>query len=158
MPNLPPLKKLNPGDFKFAITPKGVTMNTKMIGLLTGVFCCLQLALFAEAPVDDTPGREQGMYQTLTMLALAVAFFYFILWRPEQKRRKAAEQQRSSLKQGDRVNAMGIIGTIIRVNDNSVIVKMYDGSKLEFVKGAISEILPSESETKTVTADNAKEE
>ncbi|MFA6915631.1 MAG: preprotein translocase subunit YajC [Parachlamydiales bacterium] len=133
-------------------------MNKKMTWLLTGLFCCLQLSLFAEAPVDDTPVSDQGMYQTFTMLALAVAFFYFILWRPEQKRRKAAEEQRSSLKQGDRVNAMGIIGTIIRVNDNSVIVKMYDGSKLEFVKGAISETLPStEGEVKS-NGDVAKEE
>lgn len=124
-----------------------------------GLFCCLQLALFAEAPLDDAAPREQGMYQTLTMLALAAAFFYFILWRPEQKRRQAAEKQRASLKQGDRVNAMGIIGTIIRINDNSVIVKMYDGSKLEFVKGAVTEILSSDEEAaKAAPGENAKEE
>ena len=57
--------------------------------LLAVFFCGLQMSLFAQAPADDIPVREQSMYQTFILLALALAFFYFILWRPEQKRRKA---------------------------------------------------------------------
>ncbi len=113
----------------------------------------LQTALFAEAAPEDLPIREQSLYQTLVLLALALAFFYFILWRPEQKRRKAMEAQRAALKQGDRVSALGIIGTIVRLNDNTVILKMYDGSKIEVYKGAISETLPP-----LAAGENKKEE
>ena len=32
--------------------------------------------------------KGQDFYQTMIMVGIAVVFFYFILWRPEQKRRK----------------------------------------------------------------------
>ncbi len=100
--------------------------------------------LFAQD--GDSPPRDQGLWQTLIMIAIALLFFYFILWRPEQKRRKAMEAQRNSLKKGDKVTAMGIIGTVIRIQENTVILKMYDGSKIEFLKGAIADIIPGSEE------------
>ncbi len=87
-----------------------------------------------------TPPQDQGLWQTLSMILIALVFFYFILWRPEQKRRKIIEDQRSSMKKGDRVTAMGIVGTVVRVQDHTVIVKMVDGSKIEFLKGAITDV------------------
>jgi len=115
------------------------------------LFVCLQAALvsspfLAADDGDAMPPRDQGMWQTLIMIAVALMFFYFILWRPEQKRRKIIEAQRSSLKKGDRVTAMGIIGTIVRVQDQTVILKMVDGAKIEFLKGAITEVLPGTEE------------
>ncbi len=86
------------------------------------------------------PAREQGFSQTLIMIGIALLFFYFILWRPEKKRRKALEERRSAMQKGDRVTAMGILGTIHRVEKETVIVKMYDGSKIEFLKAAISDV------------------
>jgi len=74
------------------------------------------------------------------MILVALLFFYFILWRPEQKRRKAIETKRSGMKKGDRVTAMGIIGTVHNVSDQTVILKMHDGAKLEFLKQAITEV------------------
>lgn len=108
------------------------------------ILLALPVTLFAQD--NAVPPPEQSFYQTLVMIAIALMFFYFILWRPEQKRRKAMEEQRSALKQGDRVTAMGIVGTVVRIQDQTVILKMYDGSKLEFLKGAISEILPGTEE------------
>lgn len=91
----------------------------------------------------EAPPRDQGMMQTIVMIGIAMLFFYFILWRPEQKRRKALEQQRASLKKGDRVNAMGIVGTIHQLKDESVILNMVDGNKIEVLKGAITEVTGS---------------
>ncbi|MCH9614806.1 MAG: hypothetical protein SP1CHLAM54_00210 [Chlamydiia bacterium] len=87
-----------------------------------------------------TEGREQNLWQTLIVIAIFFVFFYFILWRPEKKRRKKLENARSSLKTGDRVTAMGIIGTVEQINDDSIILKMFDGSKLEFVKASVTEV------------------
>jgi preprotein translocase subunit YajC len=97
----------------------------------------LPAAAFAQ---DATPAQGGGMYQTLVMIGIALVFFYFILWRPEQKRRKAAEKLRSSLKKGDKVTAMAIIGTIDRMTDTTVIMKMVDGSKIEVLKAAITDV------------------
>jgi preprotein translocase subunit YajC len=112
---------------------------------LTYLVICLQIflihaSLFCAGEGEAPPPRDQGLWQTVIMLGIAVLFFYFILWRPEQKRRKAMEEQRQALKKGDRVTAMGIIGTVLRVQDQTVILKMYDGTKIEVLKGAITDV------------------
>jgi preprotein translocase subunit YajC len=90
----------------------------------------------------------------MIMIAIAMTFFYFILWRPEQKRRKALETQRDALKKGDRVTAMGIIGTVLKIQEQTVILKMYDGAKIEVLKGAITDVLPgSEEDAKKIEKD-----
>lgn len=106
----------------------------------------LNVGVFAE-DVPAAPPRDQGLGQTLIMIAIALVFFYLILWRPEQKRRKAMEEQRSTMKKGDRVTAMGIVGTVSKIQENTVIVKMVDGSQIEFLKAAISEVYPGNDES-----------
>lgn len=88
--------------------------------------------------------NQNSLWQTMIMIGIAILFFYFILWRPEKKRRKAMEDKRSAMKKGDRVTAMGIVGTLERIKEQTVIVKMVDGTKIEFIKGAISEVKPME--------------
>lgn len=119
-------------------------MKSKYYALFT--LFCLLLSSGLGAQEEAAPAPDQSFVQTLTMIGIAFAFFYFILWRPEQKRRKALEEQRGGLKKGDRVAAMGILGTVVRVGENTVILKMYDGTKLEFYKAAITDILPETEE------------
>lgn len=96
-------------------------------------------------------GAQGGLTSTFMMIAIALVFFYFILWRPEQKRRKAAEQMRSGLKKGDRVTAMGIIGKIERIQDHTVVLKMVDGAKIEMLKAAITDVQPAAAEEEVKT-------
>lgn len=103
---------------------------------LTFVTC----PLFAQEGNAAAGGRDQSFWQTLIMIAIALVFFYFILWRPEQKRRKAMEKQRSALKKGDRVTAMGIVGKVDKVQDTIVTLKMVDGTKIEVLKAAITDV------------------
>lgn len=106
---------------------------------------------FLSAQEEGAAPPTQNMWQTVAMIVIALAFFYLLLWRPEQKRRKVLEEQRASIKQGDRVVAMGIIGTVLRVENDTVILKMYDGAKIEVLKGAITDVSDKEEP-------NAKEE
>lgn len=105
-------------------------------------FFVLPAFLFAQ---DATPNAQGGLTQTLIMIGVALVFFYLILWRPEQKRRKAAESMRSTLKKGDKVTAMAIVGTIDRINEQTVVLKMIDGSKIEMLKAAITDVQPASS-------------
>ena len=107
-------------------------------------------SLFADEAA--APASGGNMAQTLMLLGFGVVFFYFLLWRPEQKRRKAMEKQRNGLKKGDRVTAMGIIGSVVRIQDNTVILKMVDGSKIEVLKMAISDVQPGTDEVTEVQA------
>lgn len=118
---------------------------------ITYALICLQTfilssPLLAANEEDAMPSREQGLMQTVMMISIALLFFYFILWRPEQKRRKEMESQRDALKKGDRVTAMGIIGTVVRIQEQTVILKMYDGAKIEVLKGAITDVMPGTEE------------
>ena len=101
----------------------------------------LSATLFAEEAAPAA--RQQSMWQTLMMIGIALLFFYLILWRPEQKRRKKMQDLRSRMSKGDRVTAMGIIGTIVRVDEATVILKMVDGAKIEVLKNAISDVQPA---------------
>lgn len=116
------------------------------VGIVALLFTSMP-ALFAEG---EPAARGGSIWQTLIMVGIAILFFYFILWRPENKRRKTMEKKRNEMKKGDQVTAMGIIGTIDRIKENTVIVKMVDGAKVEFLKGAISEVVAQE-EQKTET-------
>jgi len=109
---------------------------------LTCAALLTSFTLFAEEAAPATPERGQSMWQTLILLAVAIVFFYFILWRPEQKRRKNLEKQRAAMKKGDRVTAMGIVGTLIKIQEKTAIVKMYDGSKIEILLQAITDVQP----------------
>lgn len=113
------------------------------------LFFAVPAFAFAE---DAAPNARSGMVSTLIMIGLAMVFFYFILWRPEQKRRKAAEKMRSSLKKGDRVTAMGIVGTVVRVQEQSIILRMVEGAKIEVLKAAITDVQPGVEESEKIDA------
>lgn len=98
------------------------------------------MKLFAE---EDIVQPKNTFTQPAIMLGVAVLFFYFILWRPEQKRRKAIEQRKNQLAKGDRVTAMGIIGVIDEIREHTVVLTIASG-KIEVVKAAISEVLKSD--------------
>ncbi|MBF5058981.1 preprotein translocase subunit YajC [Candidatus Neptunochlamydia vexilliferae] len=112
----------------------------------------LSATLFAE---EGAPARQQSMMQTFMMIGIALLFFYMILWRPEQKRRKKMQQQRDSMSKGDRITAMGIVGTLVRVEKETVILKMVDGSKIEVLKQAISNVQPGNETTEETQTNGA---
>lgn len=113
----------------------------KTIALFLGMALLATQAAFAQE-TEFGPTKEQGLWQTVIMIGIAMLFFYLILWRPEQKRRKALDQLRNSMKKGDKVVAMGILGTVVRAEEHTVVLKMYDGAKIEVLKGAITEVAP----------------
>lgn len=110
----------------------------KFVSFLS-LFSFLTMSLFAEEAMENT-ARQNSLWQTLLMIGIAIVFFYFILWRPEKKRRKEMEEKRGSMQKGDQVTAMGIVGTLDQDKKDTVILKMVDGNKIEFLKGAISDV------------------
>ena len=78
--------------------------------------------------------------ETIIMLVLMLAIFYFMLIRPENKRKKEAEQMRSALKNGDKITTIGgIMGTVVDVKDDSFVIETSaDRVRVEFAKWALS--------------------
>ena len=80
------------------------------------------------------------MDMTIIMIVAMVAIMYFMLIRPENKRKKEAENMRNSLAVGDEVTTIGGIGgTICAVKDNTFVLETgADRVRIEMTKWAIS--------------------
>ena len=87
-----------------------------------------------------TPAPTGGLGSTVVMMVLMIAIFYFMLIRPENKRKKEAEQMRSAVKKGDKVVTIGgITGTVVDVKDNKFVLETgADQVRIEFEKWALS--------------------
>ncbi len=85
-------------------------------------------------------GTGGGMLGTLLMLVVMIGVFYFLLIRPENKRKKEAEQMRSAVKTGDEIVTIGgIIGTVVSVKDDKFVMETSaDQVRIELAKWAIS--------------------
>ena len=81
-----------------------------------------------------------SLASTVIMLALMFAIFYFMLIRPENKRKKEAEQMRSSVKVGDHITTIGgIIGVVVNVKDEKFVIETgADQVRIELAKWALS--------------------
>lgn len=79
-------------------------------------------------------------YETIIMLVAMVAIFYFLLIRPENKKKKAVTEMRNSLKVGDEITTIGgVVGTICAIKDETIVMETgADRVRIEFTKWAIS--------------------
>ena len=98
------------------------------------------------------PAQGSSMGATVIMLIVMVAIFYFLMIRPENKRKKEAEQMRSALKEGDVISTIGgIVGTVVSVKEETFVIETgADQVRIEFQKWALS--------TNETAAARAKEE
>jgi preprotein translocase subunit YajC len=95
---------------------------------------------FLAETVDNTVPAGGGLGGTIIMLLAMVAIFYFMIIRPENKRKKEAEQLRSGVKVGDKITTIGgIVGTVVNVKEDKFVVETgADQVRIEFAKWALS--------------------
>lgn len=76
---------------------------------------------------------------SLIMIVVMVAIFYFLLIRPENKRKKQAEEMRNSIRKGQRIVTIGgMMGKVVQVNDSSVVFETSeDRVRIEVAKWGI---------------------
>ena len=81
-----------------------------------------------------------GGMTSIIMIVAMIAVFYFLMIRPENKRKKEAEQMRSAVKSGDQITTIGgIIGTVVSVKDDKFVLETgADQVRIEMAKWAIS--------------------
>ena len=87
-------------------------------------------------------------------IILMVVIFYFILIRPENKRKKEAQKMREAVKVGDRVVTIGgIVGTVVSVKDERFVMETSaDQVRLELEKWAQSTNETAEAKAKEEAA------
>ena len=86
-----------------------------------------------------TTAQGSGMTSIIMIVAM-IAVFYFLMIRPENKRKKEAEQMRSAVKTGDEITTIGgIVGKVVNVKDDKIVIETSaDQVRIELAKWAIS--------------------
>jgi len=111
-------------------------MNIK--SLMAAAALLAPVSAFAEG--EATP---MGVTGQLVFLGGFLLIFYFLLWRPQNKRQKEHKSLLSDLAKGDEVaTAGGLVGKVIKVSDDFLMIEVADNVQLPVQKSAITAALP----------------
>ena len=96
----------------------------------------------AYATTTSGAASNAGMGSMILPIVLMIAIFYFLMIRPESKRKKQAEEMRNSLKKGDWLTTIGgVYGRVVAITDRTVVIETSeDRVRVEFLKSAIGQV------------------
>ncbi len=101
--------------------------------------------LISDAWAQAAPGAG-GAPGQMTPLLMVVAFFvvfYFLLFRPQQKRAKEHQNLVAKLSAGDEiVTSGGLLGRVTDVGDTFVTLEIADGVRVKVQKVQITSLMP----------------
>ncbi len=81
------------------------------------------------------------MLGTVLPLVLMFAIFYFLLIRPQQKQQKAVREMQNSLTKGDKIVTIGgLHGILDSIDENKIVLKVGDGTRLTFDRKSVREV------------------
>lgn len=94
------------------------------------------------ANTSASSGAQSTLPNTIFMFAIMIVMFYFLLIRPQQRQRKEQAARMAALKSGDKViTTAGLHGIVHNVKDTTVLIKVAEGTNLEFDKAAVASIV-----------------
>ncbi|MFK7973970.1 MAG: preprotein translocase subunit YajC [Rickettsiaceae bacterium] len=94
------------------------------------------------APV--APPETATNWTSIVPMVLIFVVFYFLLIRPQDKRRKQHASLVSSVKRGEEiVTNTGIFGTVTKINDsdNTLMIQIADDVEIKVLKTAVADII-----------------
>jgi preprotein translocase subunit YajC len=102
---------------------------------------------------------QSGGSSLLTFLPilLLIAAMYFLMIRPQSKRRREAQVMQSTLGPGDEVQTVGgLYATVTAVDDESVTLEAAPGVTMRYARGAIARVTSKQAtETEDATQSDA---
>ena len=102
--------------------------------------------LAAATATQNTDSPLGLLGQWYVMMPLMFVMFYFLLIRPQQLQRKEMAARIAGLQTGDRVvTTSGIHGLVHNIKEHTVVVKVAEGTMIEFDKPAIAVVHKRES-------------
>jgi preprotein translocase subunit YajC len=118
----------------------------------------------APAPVTGSNGiSAPGLIDSFGPFIMMIVIFgmmWLLMIRPQRREEKRKKEMLAALKKGDSViTSAGIIGTVANIKDDSVLLNIGDGVRVEFLRSAISVVRDgSKQETKEVAPESGKKE
>ncbi|MBB72659.1 MAG: preprotein translocase subunit YajC [Legionellales bacterium] len=97
-------------------------------------------ALATSAGHGQQAGNPLSFFITMGLL---IAVFYFLMFRPQQKRMKAHKDLVNNLSKGDEVaTSGGIIGKITGLEEDFLTVEIAQGVEIKVQRGSVGTVLP----------------
>lgn len=90
------------------------------------------------------PQGQEGpsLISNLILFGSIIAIFYFMIIRPQQKREKERQAMLSALKKGDKVvTAGGLHGSVVGIEEKTLLVQIADGVKVKVERGSVTTIV-----------------
>ena len=96
-----------------------------------------------------TPASPSSFLSGVLPIVLMIAIFYFLVFMPMRRQQKTQKEMVKALESGQTVlTSGGIIGTIVAVNDDTLILRIKpDNLKIQVARSSV---------TSLVTADDVK--
>jgi preprotein translocase subunit YajC len=110
------------------------------------------------AYAQATGGGANDMIMQLMPLVLIFVVFYFLLIRPQQKKVKTHRELLNNLRKGDTVvTGGGIMGKVVKLEDNVVFVEIADNVRIRVVRQTITDVVGKTEPVKEDSKDAASE-
>lgn len=91
----------------------------------------------------SAPAPQSDPMVTMFLIGGMFLFMYLFIIRPQRKRQKEHTNLVSALAKGDEVAlTSGMLGKIVKVDDNYVVLETGNGIELKFQKQAVHAVLP----------------
>jgi preprotein translocase subunit YajC len=84
-------------------------------------------------------GGSTGAISQVLMIGLIFVIFYFFMIRPQQRKQKEVKNYLDAVKKGDKVVTIGgMHGTIVELNEKTMVLEVERSLRLTFDRSAIS--------------------
>jgi len=91
------------------------------------------------APAAGSPSQ----FAPLLMIAVFFVIFYFLLFRPQQKRAREHQNLVSKLTSGDEVvTSGGLLGKVVEVGELFITLEIADGVRVKVQKNQVTQLMP----------------
>lgn len=117
--------------------------------------------LISPAYAQAAGAPSTGGIEMFLPFVLIIVIFYFLLWRPQQKKMKQHKEMLGGLKRGDRVvTGGGIIGRIARDEGDELIVEIAPEVRVRVIRSTVTDIVvkgqPAKNDNQPDKGDDAK--
>ena len=87
--------------------------------------------------------QQPSLMANILMIAVFVAIFYFLIWRPQAKRAKEHRNLVDSLGVGSEVVfAGGLMGRITKIEGDFAVVELNRGNEVKIQRASVISVLP----------------
>ncbi len=95
------------------------------------------------------PNDPNGGIINLVFLGGIFLVFYFFIIRPQSQKQKEIQKKVEGMKKGDKVvTSSGLVGVLNAIEEDSVLIEVGGGTKLRYLKTAITDVNPNKQEKK----------